>query len=57
MTNNMFKIFLYIQDGNGFITIGELKETIPLDVEDTENIWEEMVNEVDTDGDGQVKNK
>lgn len=47
---NMFDI-----DGNGYITIDELKETIPIDGKNSDEIWEEIMNEVDFDGDGQVK--
>ena len=40
-------------DGNGFLTIDELKETIPID-KNSEMSWEEIMKEVDTNGDGQV---
>ncbi len=44
---------LFDIDGNGYITIDEFKENIPLEVETAEN-WIEIVNEVDKDGDGVV---
>ncbi len=40
-------------DGNGYLTIEELKETIPLDGNE-EVSWEEVMKEVDKNGDGQV---
>lgn len=40
-------------DGNGYITIDELKETIPLEIQNT-NQWVEIVKEVDQDGDCQI---
>ena len=46
-------IFFNNQDGNGFITIDELKEVISLDITSFQE-WEEIVKEVDNDGDGKV---
>jgi Ca2+-binding EF-hand superfamily protein len=43
------------KDGNGYITIDEFKETLPLEVDSSEN-WVEIVSEVDKDGDGMVNN-
>ena len=40
-------------DGNGFITIDELKETIPLEIQNNSQ-WIEIVKEVDQDGDCQI---
>jgi calcium-dependent protein kinase len=44
---------LFDIDGNGYITIDEFKENMPLEVETAEN-WIEIINEVDKDGDGVV---
>ncbi len=41
------------QDGNGYITLDEFKENLPLEVEKAEN-WIDLVNEVDKNGDGMV---
>ncbi len=46
-------ISFYNQDGNGYITIDELKEVISLDIASLEE-WEQVVKEVDSDGDGKV---
>lgn len=40
-------------DGNGYITIDELKETIPLEIQSTSQ-WVDIVKEVDQDGDCQI---
>ena len=40
-------------DGNGYITIDELKETIPLEIQNNSQ-WIEIVKEVDQDGDCQI---
>ena len=40
-------------DGNGYITIEELKETIPIEIQNTSQ-WLEIVGEVDQDGDCQI---
>ena len=61
MLKNAFKMFdlvrySYNQDGNGYITIDELKEVISFDVGKFED-WKQIINEVDTDGDGKVKYK
>lgn len=40
-------------DGNGFITIDELKETIPLEIQNNQQ-WIDIVKEVDQDGDCQI---
>ena len=40
-------------DGNGFITIDELKETIPLEIQNNQQ-WIDIVKEVDQDGDWQI---
>ena len=40
-------------DGNGYITIDELKETIPLEIQNTSQ-WVDVVKEVDQDGDCQI---
>ena len=40
-------------DGNGYITIDELKETIPLDIQNNTQ-WIDIVKEVDQDGDCQI---
>jgi calcium-dependent protein kinase len=51
MLKNAFKIFDL--DGNGYITIEELQQTIPLNVQNKTN-WIEIVKEVDLDGDCQI---
>ena len=40
-------------DGNGYITIDELKETIPLEIQNNSQ-WIEIIKEVDQDGDCQI---
>lgn len=40
-------------DGNGYITIDELKETIPLDIQNNSQ-WVDIIKEVDQDGDCQI---
>ena len=45
---NLFDI-----DGNGYITIDELKETLNLNL-NSQTDWEELVREVDKDGDYQI---
>ena len=46
-----FKLFDI--DGNGFITLDELKESMPLEI--TSKIeWSDLIDEVDKDGDGQI---
>ena len=44
---NMFDL-----DGNGYITVNELMEVIPMG--DAQFSWKNVIEEVDTDGDGQV---
>ena len=44
---------LFDIDGNGYITIDELKETIPLELSNNSS-WMELVKEVDQDGDCQI---
>ena len=44
---------LFDLDGNGFITIDELKETIPLEIQNNQQ-WIDIVKEVDQDGDCQI---
>ena len=51
MLKNAFKIFDL--DGNGYITIDELKETIPLEIQNNSQ-WIDIVKEVDQDGDCQI---
>ena len=51
MLNKAFKIFDI--DGNGFITIDELKETMPLELINN-SVWIDLVKEVDQDGDCQI---
>lgn len=46
-----FKLFDI--DGNGYITIDELKQTIPLEIQNNSQ-WIEIVKEVDQDGDCQI---
>lgn len=58
MLRKAFEIFdlvisIYNQDCNGYITIDEFKEVISLDLASIEE-WEEIVKEVDNDGDGKV---
>ena len=46
-----FKLFDI--DGNGFITLDELKESMPIEI--TSKIeWIDLIDEVDKDGDGQI---
>lgn len=40
-------------DGNGFITKDELDKTLPATIKD-DNTWEELIHEVDKDGDGRI---
>ena len=40
-------------DGNGFITKEELEETMPVNIKDNQS-WEEIICEVDKDGDGKI---
>lgn len=51
MLRKAFKIFDI--DGNGFITIDELQNTIPLDLQN-DGQWIDIVKEVDKDGDCQI---
>jgi calcium-dependent protein kinase len=44
---------LFDLDGNGYITIEELQETIPLDLQNNSQ-WVDIVKEVDQDGDCQI---
>ena len=40
-------------DGNGFITLDELKESMPIEI--TSKLeWRELIEEVDKDGDNQI---
>ena len=43
-------------DGNGYITIDELKETMPLEIT-SKSAWMQLVSEVDKDGDYQISFK
>jgi calcium-dependent protein kinase len=44
---------LFDLDGNGFITLDELKESMPIEI--TSKLeWKELINEVDKDGDNQI---
>jgi calcium-dependent protein kinase len=49
--DNAFKMFDI--DGNGYITIDELKKTMPLEIT-TKAGWKQLVSEVDKDGDYQI---
>ena len=40
-------------DGNGSITMEELRETMPLEILDNSQ-WAEIIKEVDTDGNGEL---
>ena len=51
MLKKAFKLFDI--DGNGYITIDELKETMPLELSNNSS-WLELVKEVDQDGDCQI---
>ena len=43
-------------DGNGYITLDELKESMPIEI--TSKIeWRELIEEVDKDGDNQISFK
>ena len=44
---------LFDLDGNGYITIDELKETIPLEIQNNSQ-WIDIIKEVDQDGDCQI---
>ena len=52
--DNAFKMFDI--DGNGYITIDELKKTMPLEIT-SKTGWKELVSEVDKDGDYQISLK
>ena len=52
--DNAFKMFDI--DGNGYITIDELKKTMPLEIT-SKSGWKELVSEVDKDGDYQISLK
>jgi len=52
--DNAFKMF--DMDGNGYITIDELKKAMPLEIT-TKSGWKELVSEVDKDGDYQISFK
>ena len=49
--DNAFKMFDI--DGNGYITIDELKKTMPLEITSKAG-WKSLVSEVDNDGDYQI---
>jgi Ca2+-binding EF-hand superfamily protein len=44
---------LFDLDGNGYITINELKETMPFEIISNQQ-WIDLVSEVDKDGDCQI---
>ena len=44
---------LFDLDGNGYITINELKETMPFEIVSNQQ-WIDLVSEVDKDGDCQI---
>jgi Ca2+-binding EF-hand superfamily protein len=44
---------LFDLDGNGYITINELKETMPLQITNNQQ-WIDLIEEVDKDGDCQI---
>ena len=44
---------LFDIDGNGFITLDELKESMPIEIT-SKIVWKELIEEVDKDGDGQI---
>ena len=52
--DNAFKMFDI--DGNGYITIDELKKTMPLEIT-SKSGWKKLVSEVDKDGDYQISFK
>ena len=51
MLEKTFKLFDI--DGNGYITLDELKESMPVEI--TSKLeWKELIEEVDKDGDNQI---
>jgi calcium-dependent protein kinase len=44
---------LFDIDGNGFITLDELKESMPIEIT-SKMEWSDLIEEVDKDGDGQI---
>lgn len=43
-----------MKDGNGEITIDEIKKVFAGDDQSDETVWKELIEEVDEDGDGKV---
>jgi len=46
--------YFFYQDGSGTLSIDEIKDLFGTHAGISENVWREMLKEVDDNGDGQV---